>query len=130
MIKVWIKAGAIAIIMLVSAATGRAAAQGQSPSMAPVAETARRFHDLLAAGDSAAVVRLLAPDLVVVESGAVETRAEYLAHHLGADIAFAKAVPAQRQVLSVTMDGDVAWIASSSTASGRMGERQIESRGA
>jgi ketosteroid isomerase-like protein len=114
--------------------TGRASAQVdtavQSPNVAPVLSAARRFHELLAAGDSAGTIRLLAPDLVVVESGSIETRADYLAHHLNADIEFARAVPAKREVLSIKREGDVAWVVSSSVATGKMRDRQIESRGA
>ena len=94
------------------------------------AETATRFHQLLASGDSAAAVRLLAPDLIVVEGGYVETRAEYLAHHLGADMEFARAAAGNRQVLSAKVEGDVAWIVSASTARGKMRGRDIDSRGA
>ena len=60
--------------------------------------TVTAFHAALAAGDSAAALALLAPDAVVLESGEVETRAEYAAHHLAADIEFSRAVPSQRVV--------------------------------
>jgi ketosteroid isomerase-like protein len=118
---------AIAIALsLIAAQTMNAGAQDVSFALA----TAKRFHELLAAGDSAGAVRLLAPDLVVVEAGYIETRAEYLAHHLGADMEFAKGVPARREVISAKREGDVAWIVSSSAASGKMHDRQIDSRGA
>jgi hypothetical protein len=42
-----------------------------------------RFHDALTAGDSVRAVAMLATDALVLESGAIETRAEYLGHHLG-----------------------------------------------
>ena len=63
------------------------------------------FHAALAAGDSAAALALLAPDAVVLESGEVETRAEYAAHHLAADIEFSRAVPSQRVVTLVASRG-------------------------
>jgi ketosteroid isomerase-like protein len=89
-----------------------------------------RFHALLARGDSAAAVQLLAPDLTVLESGGVETRAQYLGHHLGADMAFAGAVPSERRVVAFFQEGDVAWTAATSTSRGEFRERKVDSRGA
>ena len=97
---------------------------------AAAVETMHRFHTLLASGDSAAAVQLLAPDLVVLESGGVETRAEYLGHHLGADIQFAKAVPSERRVVAFHQEGDVVWVTGTSTSRGEFRDRKIDSRGA
>ena len=93
-------------------------------------ETVHRFHTLLASGDSSAAVQLLAPDLVVLESGGVETRAEYLGHHLGADMQFAKAVSSERRIVAFHQEGDVVWIAGTSTSRGEFRDRKIDSRGA
>lgn len=92
--------------------------------------TVERFHTLLASGDSAAAVQLLAPDLVVLESGGVETRAEFLAHHLGIDMQFAKAVASDRRVVAFHQEGDVAWTTATSTSRGEFHGRKIDSRGA
>jgi hypothetical protein len=92
--------------------------------------TVERFHTLLASGDSAAAVLLLAPDLVVLESGGVETRAEFLADHLGADMQFAKAVPSGRRLVSFRQEGDVVWTVATSTSRGEFRDRKIDSRGA
>jgi ketosteroid isomerase-like protein len=106
-----------------------APAKGATDSVAVVA-TVERFHALLARGDSAAAVQLLAPDLTVLESGGVETRAQYLGHHLGADMAFARAVPSERRVVAFFQEGDVAWTAATSTSRGEFRERKVDSRGA
>jgi ketosteroid isomerase-like protein len=98
----------------------------QSPSSQVIAVVSE-FHTAISTGDSAAVLRLLDPDAVVLESGEVETRDEYRAHHLPADIEFALAVPSKRTVLSVTVVGDAAWIACKSENVGRMGTRSINS---
>ena len=61
----------------------------------------------------AAAMRLIAPDAVFVESGKIETRAEYEANHLPADIDFERQVKAERGPLRVTFDGrDTAWVIS------------------
>lgn len=101
----------------------------QSDSVAVVAVVAR-FHDALAKGDSAAVQALLAPDLTVLESGGVESRAEYFAHHLAADMEFAKAVSSPRTLVSYTRDGNTAWLVSTSSAKGSFRGRDVNSVGA
>ncbi len=61
-------------------------------------EALTAFHAALESGNGEAALRLLAPDATIYEGGHVErSRAEYAGHHLGDDMAFAKAVP--RKVL-------------------------------
>jgi ketosteroid isomerase-like protein len=97
---------------------------------ADVVGAVEAFHAALAAGDSAAVLRLLAPDVVIQESGGVETRADYAQHHLAGDIQFARAVPSVRSPLRVTLAGDVAWTSGASTTKGMWRDRTINSVGA
>jgi ketosteroid isomerase-like protein len=89
-----------------------------------------RFHRALTEGDSATVAELLADDATILETGGIETRSEYLGHHLHSDIAFARAVPRQRSEIRVTVVGDVAWATSSSVSSGRFRDRDVNSAGA
>lgn len=97
---------------------------------AAVAGALRAFHAALQAQDTAAVRALLAEGAVVVESGSVETREEYLAHHLPADMAFARAVAREAEAIGVTLAGDVAWTVSSSRIRGTYRDRPIDSVGA
>jgi ketosteroid isomerase-like protein len=93
-----------------------------------VAQVIDRFHDALAAGDSAAALSLLTDDVIILESGDVETKEEYRAHHLSADIAFARAVPRQAGPMRVTVRGDVAWATSTSIMRGSYRDREINSQ--
>lgn len=102
----------------------------QSSSTAAALKAAASFHEFLGRGDTTSAIRLLAPDAIIVESGELETRAEYIAHHLGADIEFAKAVPATRQVVDARRRGDVVWVVATSVSKGRFHDRPIDSRGA
>ncbi|MGH7679846.1 MAG: YybH family protein [Gemmatimonadaceae bacterium] len=112
-------------------AVARSEASVQTPSdSSDVVAVVRRYQAALATGDSAAALSLLAPDAVVLESGGVETREDYRAHHLPADIAFARAVPSERSDLRVAIRGDVGWVSSTSTTRGEFRGRQINSRGA
>ncbi len=92
-----------------------------------VADVVVRYHAALAAGDSAAALSLLADDALILESGGVESRADYRSHHLPADIAFARAVPSQRGPIVVRVRGDVAWTSSTSTTQGEYNGRTINS---
>lgn len=87
------------------------------------------FHDALRRGDAKAAMELLAPDAMILESGFAQTRAEYERHHLQEDIEFARAVPSVRSVLNAQIDGNVAWIVSTSRTNGTFHEREIDSAG-
>jgi ketosteroid isomerase-like protein len=89
-----------------------------------------QFHAALATGDSAGAMALLAPDAVVLEAGGTETRPEYAAHHLAADTEFARAVASRRTPLTVSVEGDVAWVAQASESAGTFRGRDIDSAGA
>lgn len=70
----------------------------ENPAVVPLGDEAavravvESFHAALAAGDSAAALASLHPDLVVFEAGHAETRAEYRSGHLASDMAFSQAV--------------------------------------
>ena len=102
-------------------------AQGDSAAVAAVVE---KYNEAMSQGDSVAALALLADDAVILESGGIETRAEYRSHHLPADIRFAKAVPSQRGPVHVKVHGDVAWTTTVSTAQGEMNGRAINSTSA
>ena len=97
---------------------------------AAVAAVVQQFHAHLAKGDSSAALALLAEDVVVLEAGGVETREQYRADHLSADIRFVQAIPGTRGPLRVVLAGDVAWAFGSSEAVGTFDGRAINSAGA
>jgi len=88
------------------------------------------FHEALEAGDREAALAMLAPDVRILEGGGVETKDHYASGHLGADMAFARAVPAERGEATVRVMDDVAWVMSTSTREGEYRGREIDSRGA
>jgi ketosteroid isomerase-like protein len=72
-------------------------------------QTMQAFHAALAAGDQAAALALLSPDIVIFESGYVErSRAEYASHHLASDIAFSRATTMKVTRHSEQVDGNTA----------------------
>ena len=83
------------------------------PREVDVAAIVDAFYNAITSGDAGAAMRLIAPDAVFVESGKIETRAEYEENHLPADIEFERHVKATRGPLRVTFDGrDTAWVIS------------------
>lgn len=118
---------ALAFGAAVPAATLAAQASADSAAVVRVVE---RFHGALEAGDSAAAIALLAPDAVILESGSAESVAEYRAHHLPADIEFARAIKGTRTALRVTVRGDAAWAAGTSSTQGEFKGRAVNSAGA
>lgn len=111
------------------AMTSSNVASTESDSSDVIAVVAK-FHAALAAADSGGALELLAPDALILESGSVETRAEYRAHHLAADIEFTRAVRSSRTTSRVTVDGDAAWLVSTSVTQGEINGRQVNSAGA
>lgn len=139
--RLWVRGSlrAAAVLLVTSAAVLAATAFSpptSRPSIANAADSAavataiERFHHALETGDSTGALALLAPDLMVLESGAAETLAEYREHHLPGDLAFAGAVRSARAPIRVTLDGDVAWAVATSRADGEYRGRKIASDGA
>jgi ketosteroid isomerase-like protein len=68
------------------------------------------FYGAMKTGDTAAAMRQIAADAVFIESGRLETRAEYEKNHLPADIEFERQVSGTRSPWQVTSQGDTAWV--------------------
>ncbi len=114
----------LATLLLVAgfpfAAAGQTAALDPSGSQridsSAVAQTVDRFYAALVDGDSTAVAHLLAPDAIILEGGARETRTEYLGHHFHSDHAFLSAVERKTSTREIRLEGKTAWV----TSTGRM----------
>ena len=69
------------------------------------------FHNSLTHGDREAVLAALDPAVVIFEGGEAElSRDEYAAHHLAADLEFARAVPSTVTSQSERVEGSIAWV--------------------
>ena len=80
----------------------------------PVA-TVNQFRGALQDGNVAQVLGLLAPDVLIFESGEQQaSRDEYAAHHLKADIAVLAKVYVDTLGQSSRVDGNTAWVATRS----------------
>lgn len=89
--------------------------------------TAKALGAALAAKDEAAVKTLLAPDVLIYESGGQESsRDEYMSHHMKGDMAFL--ADAQIQVIERKhgVNDDLAWVATRSRIMGKHKDQPID----
>ena len=130
--RVSLCAGAMlaAFATLGTVAVAPLAAQPAEGDVAAVTAAVRAFHDGIRKGDAAAVARVIADDALMLEAGGTETRAEYLSHHLPADIEFEKTVSIKRSPIRVIVNGPSAWATSTSEFSGTFQGKPVDSLGA
>src|SRR3546814_202957 len=90
--------------------------QLDGPAAAQAAVTvAERFGTALTSGDLDTVKSLLAPEVLILESGGAErSREEYLGHHAISDAKFLKDAHRQLMRRRARTAGDLAWIGSES----------------
>ena len=81
---------------------------------ADIMQVVDAFYGGMKKADKAAVMSTLAPDALFVESGTLETRAEYEANHLPADIEFESQVTGTRGPVKVTFHDNTAWMVATS----------------
>ena len=98
-----------------------------SPSARPAAAVVDAFHAALRRGDTRTALSHLAENALIYEAGGVERgRQEYAAHHLGADSAFAQAVPGTVTRRSGEAVGNVAWIATEGRTTGTYKDKAVD----
>ncbi len=98
-----------------------------SPAASEAAKVVDAFHAALAGQDAAAAAALLSDGVLIFEGGYVErSKAEYASHHLGADAAYASAVPTSLVKRSGFADGDMALIASETRTTGTYKDKPVD----
>jgi ketosteroid isomerase-like protein len=109
---------AILVILIVPGCATRPA----PPSEADITKVVDTFYGSMKKADKAAVMSVLAPDALFVESGKLETRAEYEANHLPADIEFESQVTGTRAPMKITFhDDNTAWVVATTEYRGTFG---------
>lgn len=94
--------------------------------MDPLA-TAGAFSAALAGGDETTAKSLLAPDVLIYESGGQEnSRDEYAAHHMKGDMAFLAAAQVQVIDRKHGANGDLAWVATRSRITGMHKDKPMD----
>lgn len=104
-----------------------AGAVAVAPSARPAATVVDAFHAALRRGDTRAALSHLAENALIYEAGGVERgRQEYASHHLGADSAFAQAVPGTVTRRVGEAVGNVAWIATEGRTTGTYKDKAVD----
>ena len=93
---------------------------------AEVTTIADQFVAAIAAENRSALETILSPDVLILESGGIETREEYFGHHFGADAEFLAAMTREPLDRTIRIVGDVAWITSRSRLQGTFRERDLD----
>ncbi len=103
---------------------------GASAFAATPSETVEAFHNAIHAGDQARALELLSPSIVIYESGHVErSRDEYMNHHLGADMEFAKTTKRKVVKHSERIEGNLATVLDETETSGEFKGKPVRSLG-
>jgi ketosteroid isomerase-like protein len=113
------------IRLVLAACLVQAACSPAPPAEPAVTATLEAFYAAMKTGDTAAAMQQIAPDAVFVESGQLETRAEYEANHLPADIGFEKQVTGKRGPMQVKVEGDTAWVIATTEYDGTFDQRPV-----
>jgi len=108
----------VAFTLLLCAPARSVRAQSSRADSASVVAAVSGFHGALADGDSVKAISYLARDVVVLESGVAQSRADYLGHHLGADMKASKNATGQRTITQVTVVGTAAYLVASTFTPG------------
>lgn len=91
-------------------------------------ETADSLYTGLKAGDTELIQKILDPQVLIFESGGVESSLEeYASHHMGADMAFMANM--SREIISrkILEQGEICVIATQTRLSGTYRDKQINS---
>lgn len=119
----------LAAVLLSACALPQTQPEAQAPlkSGGDAQATVEAFDRALGSGDAPAVMALLAPDVLIYESGGQESsREEYAAHHMKSDMAFLASM--QRTILGHDSGGDDqnAWVSTRSRIAGRFKDKDID----
>jgi ketosteroid isomerase-like protein len=97
-----------------------------APSEQDVTAVLESFYGAMKTGDTAAAMRLIAPDAVFLESGGLETRDQYEKNHLPSDIEFERQVTGKRGPIQVKFEGDAAWAIATTEFQGTFNGRGVD----
>jgi len=93
---------------------------------ADVAAVLESFYGAIKRGDAKGAMSVIAPDALFVESGKLETRAQYEENHLPLDIDFEKQVTGKRDPLRITFKDDAAWVVATTAYDGKFEGARVQ----
>ena len=112
----------VALVLLILTTSTKADEEKYGPT-----QIADALHEALTAGDQEQIFDVIAPDVLIFESGGVEaSREEYASHHMHSDMKFMAGM--DREIISrqVTQDGAMAVVSTSSKLVGSYQDNQLD----
>ncbi|HET9566721.1 MAG TPA: nuclear transport factor 2 family protein [Vicinamibacterales bacterium] len=100
----------LSFVLIAAVALSSCSSSAPPPNESDVTSVIEAFYGAMKKGDAAGAMTVIAPDAVFLESGKLETRAEYEMNHLPSDIEFESQVSGKRGPMRVTFDGNTAWV--------------------
>ena len=117
---------ALLVYVLCSLFYACTAAQPSANDETDVAAVVKAFQTAMDTGDAATVMQYLADDALMLEGGTIENRSQYEQEHLPADLEFAKGVTTKRMPVRQTIQGDIAWVATSTDFTGTFQGKPVD----
>ena len=108
----------LSLILICTFTAACTSPQAPADDEAGVTAAVKAFQTAMDTGDPAGVMQYIHDDALMIEGGNIETRMQYEAAHLPADIAFSKEVTAKRMPIRLTVRGDTAWVLTSTDFTG------------
>ncbi len=106
------------------------AQDSDSQDVIDVISVVQNYHKALETKDKETALKLLSDDVLIQEGGYLEKGEEYKSHHLMSDMEFSSVVLGKREVIEAVVEGNIGWVASSSSMVGEFHGRDINSIGA
>ena len=103
----------LALMAMCSLAAACGSTQPPANDEAGVTAAVKAFQTAMDTGDGPTVMRYIHDDALMMEGGTIEDRMQYEKNHLPADLEFAKGMTAKRMPVRQTVNGDVAWVRTS-----------------
>ncbi len=97
------------LALTVGAGNAAVAQAARADSVAAVGAV-EQFHAAIGAADSVRAVSWLADDVMIMESGVIQTRSDYLGGHLRADMKGGQGSKSERTVMKVSIVGNAAYV--------------------
>lgn len=130
----WLLTAAVAVTLGMTAPTTFAQGSSEAPIVAQMTKDAEAaasivdaFHLALGRNDAKAALALMADEAIIFEGGHAErSKSEYASHHVGADAAYASAVPSRLLRRSGVSDAGMASIISETRTTGRYKDKPVD----
>jgi ketosteroid isomerase-like protein len=117
----------ISLITILLFIIGITTAVGQdSAAEKNVIKTLNAFHEAIIDNNSQSAKKLLSESVRILEGGNIETKNEYLSHHLHSDGKFLSAMDREVESRTITIEGNTAWVSTQTHTWGTYSDQKLD----